>query len=269
MNIEVTVTRFQIPFESKHGWLSLSMEKPSMHRKVKIILNPMADMGNAWRVARDLRSITEEHGGVDWSGTVYPGHAKTVIWEHPYPFFDFDVTIADTFFCVDNSASIALDRQGKAHVVFGINRVMHEAVGANYSYFPYVDGIGYWNEDMPTFSDDLNALAPPQYGYENSELVEDYNYIGWTQDVDGDDEITFVETSTGFPMGYRERLESKLRHKDTQIARIERLLQSLPAEQKPAFETLRAGAVADRDEIQKDLDELKRMLDELGRKARE
>jgi diacylglycerol kinase (ATP) len=46
-----------------------------MHRKVKIILNPMADMGNAWRVARDLRSITEQHGDVDWSGTVYPGHA--------------------------------------------------------------------------------------------------------------------------------------------------------------------------------------------------
>jgi YegS/Rv2252/BmrU family lipid kinase len=45
-----------------------------MLRKVKIILNPMADMGNAWRVARDLRSITEQHGGVDWSGTVYPGH---------------------------------------------------------------------------------------------------------------------------------------------------------------------------------------------------
>jgi len=46
-----------------------------MHKKIKIILNPMADMGNAWRVARDLRSITEEHGGIDWSGTVYPGHA--------------------------------------------------------------------------------------------------------------------------------------------------------------------------------------------------
>ena len=46
-----------------------------MHRKIKIILNPMADMGNAWRVARDLRSITEEHGGIEWSGTVYPGHA--------------------------------------------------------------------------------------------------------------------------------------------------------------------------------------------------
>lgn len=46
-----------------------------MQRKIKIILNPMADMGNAWRVARDLRSITEQQGGIDWSGTVYPGHA--------------------------------------------------------------------------------------------------------------------------------------------------------------------------------------------------
>ncbi len=46
-----------------------------MPHKVKIILNPMADMGNAWRIARDLRSITEQHGSVEWTGTVYPGHA--------------------------------------------------------------------------------------------------------------------------------------------------------------------------------------------------
>jgi YegS/Rv2252/BmrU family lipid kinase len=52
-----------------------TFKRDFMHRKVKIILNPMADMGNAWRVARDLRSITEPHGDVDWSGTVYPGHA--------------------------------------------------------------------------------------------------------------------------------------------------------------------------------------------------
>ncbi len=46
-----------------------------MPRKVKIILNPMADMGHAWQVARDLRIIATENGNVDWSGTVYPGHA--------------------------------------------------------------------------------------------------------------------------------------------------------------------------------------------------
>lgn len=44
-------------------------------RKVKLILNPMADLGNAWKVANDLRPILGEYGHADWSGTVYPGHA--------------------------------------------------------------------------------------------------------------------------------------------------------------------------------------------------
>jgi diacylglycerol kinase (ATP) len=46
-----------------------------MADKVKIILNPVADMGNAWRVANDLRPIIAEYGQADWSGTVYPTHA--------------------------------------------------------------------------------------------------------------------------------------------------------------------------------------------------
>ena len=128
---------------------------------------------------------------------------KVMIWEHPYPFFDWETTITDTLFCVDNSASIALDKNGKIHVTFGINRVLHDVTGTTYTFFPYIDGIGYWNEDMPPFSNDLSALAPPQYEYPTSEMVEDYNYIGYTQDVDGDGEITFITTSTGLPMTYR------------------------------------------------------------------
>ena len=46
-----------------------------MPEKVKIILNPVADMGNSWRVANDLRPIIAEYGQADWSGTVYPTHA--------------------------------------------------------------------------------------------------------------------------------------------------------------------------------------------------
>ena len=149
----------------------------------------MASKGNtaailfasAWH---DLFMMKTTDNGDTWE--------KTVIWEHPYPFFDWDVTITDTFFCVDNSANITIDNSGKAHVVFGINRVMHLEVGTTYNLFPYVDGIGYWNEDMEPFSNDLDALAPPQYGYPNSEMVEDVNYIGWMQDVDGDGEITLA-----------------------------------------------------------------------------
>ncbi len=46
-----------------------------MSRRVKLILNPMADMGAAWRIADELRPIVYEHGGAEWSGTVYPTHA--------------------------------------------------------------------------------------------------------------------------------------------------------------------------------------------------
>jgi diacylglycerol kinase (ATP) len=46
----------------------------SGHR-VKLIVNPNADLGRAWMEARNLRPIVEEFGGADWAGTVYPTHA--------------------------------------------------------------------------------------------------------------------------------------------------------------------------------------------------
>jgi YegS/Rv2252/BmrU family lipid kinase len=44
--------------------------------KTKLIVNPNADNGNAWKAAADLRPIVDEYGGADWSGTVYPTHAS-------------------------------------------------------------------------------------------------------------------------------------------------------------------------------------------------
>jgi YegS/Rv2252/BmrU family lipid kinase len=43
--------------------------------KIKLIVNPNADLGRAWHGAGDLRPIVEEFGGADWAGTVYPTHA--------------------------------------------------------------------------------------------------------------------------------------------------------------------------------------------------
>ena len=67
-----------------------------------------------------------------------------------------------------------------------------------------------------------------------------------------------------FYQGYRDRLEGKVRHKNTQIARTERLLQSLPAEQKPAFEALLVDARSQKEEIQKELDLLYQLLNKAG-----
>ncbi|TLN23860.1 response regulator, partial [bacterium] len=71
---------------------------------------------------------------------------------------------------------------------------------------------------------------------------------------------TTTLTDNDFYRGYRERLESKLRHKSTQIARTERLLQTLPADQKPPFEALLAQERHDREEIQDELDSLLKLL---------
>jgi CheY-like chemotaxis protein len=59
-----------------------------------------------------------------------------------------------------------------------------------------------------------------------------------------------------FLLGYRKRLEVKLRHKNTQILRTQRLLETLPTEQRPAFSALLEEAQEQRDEIQYDLDEI-------------
>jgi len=86
--------------------------------------------------------------------------------------------------------------------------------------------------------------------------------------------LTVAEVlTTGFPeippplgeqefyKGYRERLENKLRHKNVQIARTERLLETLPAVQRPAFEGLLTEARTQLAEIHQDLDDLYRLLE--------
>jgi CheY-like chemotaxis protein len=69
--------------------------------------------------------------------------------------------------------------------------------------------------------------------------------------------------SRAFHQGYRERLEEKLRYKNSQIARTQRLILNLPPEQKPAFESMLAQAKTDRSYIEAELNDIYRILDEL------
>lgn len=113
---------------------------------------------------------------------------KTNIWEHPYPDWELG-TPADTFYCADGSQSLAIDSEGKVHVAFGISRV--EADDQGTYWYPWEDGIAYWNEDLPAFSNNLHALNP--YDHPDSELVEDATLIGWSQDVNGNGELDFMD----------------------------------------------------------------------------
>ena len=66
-----------------------------------------------------------------------------------------------------------------------------------------------------------------------------------------------------FYNGYRTRLENKLRHKGTQIARAERLLPTLPPDQKPAFEALLQQSIRERDDIQQELSNIYNTIEAL------
>jgi len=112
---------------------------------------------------------------------------KTIIWEHPYPFWVFGMP-ADTFYCADGSHTVAIDNDGIVHVAFGITKAYADGEGSYW--YPFVDGIGYWNENMPEFSNDPHALDP--YGHPDSELIENYNLIGWSQDMDNNGTLEFL-----------------------------------------------------------------------------
>ena len=148
-------------------------------------------VGDAWM---DLVLLKSTDNGENWD--------KTIIWEHPYPNFDWNTTIMnpqDTLYAPDGTLSIVLDSQGMAHVVFAITHVAHWDAGTTYSLFYMADGIGYWNEYMDPIeeADDPHYTMSPDYLYENDML------IGWSQDVNGngqldlDDHDVMVYPSTG------------------------------------------------------------------------
>ena len=123
----------------------------------------------------DLFYLKSTDNGETWQ--------KKIIWEHPYPSFDYTSTImTDTLYTVDNSASITIDNNGNVHVAWGVTRVGHWQSGTNYSWTPTVNGIGYWNETMEPIQVNENphkTMSP--------EHLEDIGLlIGWCPDVDGD-----------------------------------------------------------------------------------
>lgn len=64
-----------------------------------------------------------------------------------------------------------------------------------------------------------------------------------------------------FYEGYRKRLETKLLHKNTQIARAEHLLETISEEEKPSFNASLHQALEQRQEIQQLLDQIHEVVE--------
>jgi len=131
----------------------------------------------------DFFVMKSEDAGETWT--------KNVIWEHPYPHWN-GTSATDTFYCPDGSAHGAFDNNGLLHVVFGVNRAMGDGTAA--SWFPFVDGIAYWNENLPTWTG--GTQHEQEYCLDPVTLEEQGSLIGWMQDINGNGQLDLVGTAT-------------------------------------------------------------------------
>jgi len=156
----------------------------------------MAAKGNVVAVLvvdlwKDLFLMKSTNNGSTWQ--------KKMIWEHPYPFFDIQTTLtSDTLYTADKSASLAIDSNGMCHVVWGIGRVSRLASSPPepgfFDYWPYTDGIGYWNEGMGQIPE-----APNPHHTMSADYLESLGMLcGWTQDVNNSG-FLFDYEGTGNP----------------------------------------------------------------------
>ena len=74
-----------------------------------------------------------------------------------------NLTYTPIFACSDGSNAVAIDNNGKIHVVFGRMRASDDGSQGKV-YYPYTDGVVYWNEDMPMLDDSLNLDTLDAHG---------------------------------------------------------------------------------------------------------
>ena len=138
----------------------------------------------------DFFVMKSTDGGDTWE--------KTIIWEHPYPHWT-GAAATDTFFCPDGSAHGVFDNNGVLHVAFGVYRAISAETVGSYSFFYMYDGIGYWNETLPTWTggthtQQCNCLNPDNLDQQGS-------LIGYSQDVNGNGQLDFVDVVADYQVG--------------------------------------------------------------------
>jgi len=117
-------------------------------------------VGDSWT---DQFIMKSTNNGNSWT--------KIMIWPCPYNFWAGGDSVA-RYYCPDGTSAISLDKNGMAHVAFGLQQASGDVAGGKF-WVPYTDGLIYWNEYMPAFPEVLDPEA----------LYESGNYIAWVKDT--------------------------------------------------------------------------------------
>jgi len=120
------------------------------------------------------------------------GDTWTKIVAYKAPFDPYDLpTLSPTFGGGDGSSAIALDSEGKVHVIFGRMRHIYDTETTppgGWYFYPVTEGLIYWNEDMPQ----LDSTIVSSFTLDS--LAAHGNLIGWVIPAD-----TTIEIPQGQP----------------------------------------------------------------------
>lgn len=146
-------------------------------------------------------TIAFTYGFDEWDGKVFKSDDNGDTWEFitvyetGYDPFDPPSSSPD-FGAGIGSSAIVLDSDGKAHVAF--SRMVHVFVEGAANYYPYTDGMIYWNEDMAPLDTATISATTLEH------LEESGNLIGWilgdeTYEIPAD-QPTYATSLCAFPV---------------------------------------------------------------------
>ena len=136
---------------------------------------------NNWQKAHTMLYKSYDNGNT-WE--------SKIIWENPIHLLDWETDENTLFeeFSAPTHVSVALDKDGYAHVALSIGMFAHYELGTNYSlYFGiFSDGVAYWHEGygMPLQSPDGNPWNTLKLWWEDEEnperhILNPQNFCAW------------------------------------------------------------------------------------------
>jgi hypothetical protein len=126
-------------------------------------------------------TIAFSYGFSQFDGLIFKSTDNGTTWTkfiaYKAPFDPYDLPdLTPTFGGGDGTSAIALDSQGKAHVVFGRMMHIHDVITSppgGWYFYPNTEGLIYWNEDMPQLDSTIISTYTLDF------LAEGGNLIGW------------------------------------------------------------------------------------------
>ncbi len=130
--------------------------------------------------------MKSDDGGDSWE--------RVTFYESPDPFFDGNGGDLPQCGGGDGFNAIAIDDDGICHVAFGRQIHLDDTPDDDaWSYYPYSDGLVYWNESMPALDTaQLTAnILPTDEEWESTPIYQNGQLAAWTQPY-GEDTIAGV-----------------------------------------------------------------------------